>query len=82
MRFFFFRAFNAKSFPVDICFAKKTFPKAPEPKVLTILKEEKFTLFVAIELNYSLKAYSYDFWAFARLIGVSLRAYCYFWFVF
>lgn len=82
MRFFFFRAFNAKSFPVEICLAKKTFPKAPEPKVLTILKEAKFTLFVAIELNYSLKAYIYGFWAFALLAGVSLRAYCYFYFNF
>jgi len=48
MRLFFFKAFKAYCLPVAICFTKKTFPKAPEPRTLIILNEAKFTLFVAI----------------------------------
>ena len=51
MRFFFLRAFRAYNWLLDINLARKTFPKAPEPRILMILKEEKLILFVVIWLN-------------------------------
>ena len=56
MRFFFFRAFRAYNLPFDTNLAKNTLPKAPEPKVLIMLNEEKLTLLVVISFSSFVKA--------------------------
>jgi hypothetical protein len=48
MRFFFLSALSAYRLPLMFSLARKTLPKAPEPSVLMMVKEEKFTFDVVI----------------------------------
>lgn len=51
IKVFFFNALRAYSFPVRRCRARNTFPKAPDPSVLMISKEEKVVLSVVMLLS-------------------------------
>jgi hypothetical protein len=48
IKFFFLRALSAYKFPVAICFARNTFPKAPLPNVEITSKLENVTLLLFV----------------------------------
>lgn len=70
IKFFFFSAFRAYSFPLSISFARNTLPNAPDPRVFRMLKDEKLTLLLVNEFSSFVSVYCL---AGLSTLGTSLR---------